>query len=108
MNRLLAFLSPDGSNITEDTLTSCPFRTPHWHPDHQAVYTEGTITMSATQRFITPQCQYGLMPYQHKPTGCVINADVYLTHRETLCQLLGKEGLFATEPIAYLAPLLEE
>ncbi len=31
------------------------------------------------------------MPYQHKQSGCVINADVYLTHRETLCKLLGSD-----------------
>ncbi len=85
---MVGFLSLNGSVANKEALEDCPFHTPHWQPDHQAVYAQGALAMSATQRFITPQCEAGFMPYQHHHTGCVINADVYLTHRETLCELL--------------------
>ena len=91
MNRMLGWLSLDGSIATDKALNTCQFQTPHWQPDHQAVYAEDILAMSATQRFITPQCKAGLMPYRHQNSGCVINADVYLTNRETLCQLLGSD-----------------
>lgn len=86
MNRMLGWLSLDGSMVKGDALKACMFQTPHWQPDHQDVYSQGEIIISATQRFITPQCEAGLMPYQH--AGCVINADVYLTNRDALCKLL--------------------
>ena len=89
MNRMIGWLALDGSLANDTALKACQFNTPHWLPDHQAVYVDGGVAMLATQRFITPQCQAGLMPYQHN--GCVINADVYLTNHESLCELLGME-----------------
>lgn len=88
MNRMLGWLALDGSLANGAALKSCQFSTPYWQPDHQNVYVDGTLALAATQRFITPQCSSGLMPYQHSSTGCVINADLYLTNRETLCELL--------------------
>jgi hypothetical protein len=89
MNRMVGWLSLDGAKVNGERLNACPFNTPHWQPDHQSIYAHGPVAMSATQRFITPECQAGLMPYCHHDSGCVINADVYLTHRETLCEVLG-------------------
>lgn len=91
MNRILGWVSLDGSIVKSETLKACQFHTPHWQPDHQAVYACDILSMSATQRFITPQCKTGLMPYQNHSSGCVINADVYLTHREILCDLLASD-----------------
>ncbi len=91
MNRMLAWLSLDGSKAADEALITCQFQTPHWQPDNQALYVDGILAMSAIQRFITPQCSAGLMPYQHKGSGCIINADVYLAQRETLCKLLGSD-----------------
>lgn len=88
MNRMICWLSLNGAGVGEEGLKSCQFHTPHWQPDHQALYVQSRIAMSATQQFITPQCEAGLMPYQHHSSGCVINADVYLTNRERLCELL--------------------
>lgn len=88
MNRLIGCLSLNSSLFVEEVLKPCNFQTPHWQPDHQAKYVQSIIAMSATQRFITPQCENGLMPYQNHSSGCVINADVYLTNRESLCELL--------------------
>jgi len=91
MNRLVTWLALDGSLADRQLLEACPFNTPHWKPDHQAVYVEGSLALSATQRFITPECQTGPMPFRDASTGCVINADVYLTNRETLCELLASD-----------------
>jgi len=88
MNRLWAVWTLDGSMLVDETIKACQFNTPHWQADHHAIYVEDRLVMSATQRFITPQCHAGLMPYQDIDSGCLINADVYLTNRETLCALL--------------------
>lgn len=92
MNRMVGYLRLDESVVEHEKLAACQFRTPHWQPDHQAVYAHGSVGMSAIQRFITPQCHTGLMPYHHPSSGCVINADVYLTNRETLCELLASDS----------------
>lgn len=92
MNRMVGWLALDGSTPQREALEACAFKSPHWQPDHQAIYVEGALAMSATQRFITPQCHAGLMPYREPNIGCVINADVYLTNRETLCALLGSDS----------------
>jgi len=90
MNRMVGWLTLDGS--TAPSLEACQFKTPHWQPDHQAIYTHGPLSLSATQRFITPECQAGPMPYRDADSGCVINADVYLTNRETLLERLGSNS----------------
>lgn len=91
MNRIIAWLSLNGSLASATSLQACKFDTPHWQPDHHDIYIEHAVALSATQRFITPQCQAGLMPYQDNNTGCVINADVYLTNHKELCDLLGMD-----------------
>jgi asparagine synthase (glutamine-hydrolysing) len=88
---MVAWLALDGSMAKHEIVEACPFNTPHWQPDYQAICVEGGLAMSATQRFITPQCAAGLMPYQDVSSGCVINADVYLTNREALCELLASD-----------------
>ena len=88
MNRMICYLSLNGSVAGGERLKSCQFQTPHWQPDHEAMYIQSMIAMSAMQRFITPECETGLMPFQHQSSGFVINADVYLTNRERLCELL--------------------
>ncbi len=88
MNRIVGYFALDGSTVKSEIFNSCQFNTPHWQPDHQAIYLENSIAFSATQRFITPECHSGLMPHQNNITCCVINADVYLTNREILCDLL--------------------
>ena len=105
MNRMVAFMLLDGSTSLGETLDACHFNTPHWAPDHQAVFAQGSLTLSATQRFITPQCHAALMPYRHEMTGCVINADVYLTHRESLCAQLGCDEGSADAHLLLLAYL---
>jgi asparagine synthase (glutamine-hydrolysing) len=89
MNRIVGYWAFDRSVDISRALNASRFKTPHWNPDHYDVYLNGEIALSATQRFITPQCHLGLMPFKNKDTGCVINADVYLTNREELCDLLG-------------------
>lgn len=81
MNRILSCMLLNNTIIQDKVLTDTPFISPHWQPDHLGIYVNGPIAMSATQRFVTPECQTGLMPYQDYESGCVINADVYLTHR---------------------------
>lgn len=88
MNRMLGWFGFNGSVITLEKMQATRFKTPHWQPDHHAIFAQGSIALSATQRFITPECHKRLMPYEHSSTGCVINADVYLTNRESLCGLL--------------------
>ena len=88
MNRMICWLTLDDSVIQNQLLNACQFNTPHWQPDHYDEYYSNKLAMSATQRFITSQCAEGLMPYQHTHSGCVINADVYLTNRESLCEKL--------------------
>lgn len=92
MNRMIGWFALDGSIVTNEGLKAARFNTPHWKPDYHAIFVQGSMALSATQRFITPECQKGLMPYQHPNTGCVINADVYLTNRDTLCDLLAVDA----------------
>jgi asparagine synthase (glutamine-hydrolysing) len=65
--------------ISKPTLASGP----------PSYFLNATVAMSATQRFITPECSHGLMPIRHQASECVIIADVYLTNRKNLCQQLG-------------------
>ncbi len=89
MNRFIARLNLAKTNLpTQHKLFDCPFTTPHWQPDHQEIISSGRIELSATQRFITPQCSSCLMPYLEQATQLWINADVYLTNHESLCELL--------------------
>lgn len=59
--------------------------------------------MYATQRFITPQCADCLMPYQDKQSQLWINADVYLTNHEFLCELLQADNSTADAKLILLA-----
>lgn len=102
---MLTYLALEGSLANFEQIRSCQFITPHWQPDHHEVYCDGIIAMSATQRCITPQCQNGLMPYQDNTTGCIINADVYLTNHDTLCKLLEKDSQTADVVLLLLAYL---
>jgi len=91
MNRMLGWLALDGSEAKAQRLEACPYISPHWNADHHSIYVEGAIALSATQRLITPECRAGLMPYRDNSSGCVINADVYLTNREELYESLGSD-----------------
>jgi asparagine synthase (glutamine-hydrolysing) len=92
---MVGWLTLDGSLANPQVLEACSFRTPHWKADHHAVYVDRALAMSATQRFITPECQTGLMPFRDDNSGCVINADVYLTNREELCESLACDSQVA-------------
>lgn len=105
MNRILSWLSLNRSKAPQGILKDCLFKTPHWHPDHQSIYIDGPLAMSATQRFITPECSLGLMPYVHTEEKCVINADVYLTNHDDLCQMLGQDLKTADAVLILLAYL---
>ena len=89
MNRIIAHLNlSDTSLSNHNKLSECTFDTPHWQPDHHAIINDEKIGLSATQRFITPQCTDCLMPYQDQESQIWINADVYLTNHDYLCELL--------------------
>src|SRR5690349_14012868 len=106
MNRMVGWLALDGSAADRQVLQACPFDTPHWRADHHAEHVAGALAMSATQRFVTPECPNGLMPYRDPGSGCVINADAYLTNRERLCAALGSDDRSADVVLilrAYLA-----
>ncbi len=90
MNRIIAQLNLSNISLSNhNKLSECTFDTPHWHPDHHAIINDEKIGLSATQRFITPQCADCLMPYQDQKSQIWINADVYLTNHDYLCELLG-------------------
>lgn len=90
MNRIIAHLSLSNISLSNhNKLSECAFDTPHWQPDHHAIINDEKIGLSATQRFITPQCADCLMPYQDQESQIWINADVYLTNHDYLCELLG-------------------
>ena len=89
MNRIIAHLNLSNTLLDNHSkLSECTFDTPHWQPDHHAIINEDKIGLSATQRFITPQCADCLMPYQDQESQIWINADVYLTNHDYLCELL--------------------
>ena len=89
MNRIIAHLNLSNTLLDNHSkLSECTFDTPHWHPDHRAIINEDKIGLSATQRFVTPQCADCLMPYQDQESQIWINADVYLTNHDYLCELL--------------------
>ena len=89
MNRIIAYLDlSEAPQSKHNKLSECSFDTPHWQPDHRAIINEDKIGLSATQRFITPQCADCLMPYQDRDSQLWINADVYLTNHDELCAFL--------------------
>lgn len=91
MNRLLGIVSLNGNSRILDGISQCPFQSPYWQADHQAIFSSCSIAFSATARFITPECSHGLMPIHHQASGCVLIFDGYLTNRQTLCQQLNCE-----------------
>ena len=87
MNRLFGYFSFRHSveqNMVERTAFECPI----WSPDHIGYFIDKSIVLTSTQRFITPECQHALMPFRHSDSGFYIVADVYLTQRGRLCDLL--------------------
>lgn len=89
MNRIIAYLNISNTPWSNhNKLSECSFETPHWQPDHRAIIGKDKIALSATQRFVTPQCADCLMPYQDQDSQLWINADVYLTNHDDLCALL--------------------
>lgn len=89
MNRIIAYLNLSNTlSNNHNKLSECTFNTPHWQPDHHTIINESKIGLSATQRFITPQCADCLMPYQDQDSPLWINADVYLTNHDYLSELL--------------------
>lgn len=104
MNRLIARLNFSNFNLPkQNNLADCAFNTPHWQADHQEIISLREIELSATQRFITPQCADCLMPYQDKQSQLWINADVYLTNHEFLCELLQVDNSTADAKLILLA-----
>ncbi|TXI91776.1 MAG: hypothetical protein E6Q33_09225 [Neisseriales bacterium] len=104
MNRLIARLNFSNFNSPrQNNLADCAFNTPHWQADHQEIISLREIELSATQRFITPQCVDCLMPYQDKQSQLWINADVYLTNHEFLCELLQVDNSTADAKLILLA-----
>lgn len=95
MNRIAGYFSLGERGVDHKKFATCAFKTPHWQPDHEAFYYDASLALSATQRFITPQCADSLMPYQETQSQLVINADVYLTNREELITLLSVDSTLA-------------
>ena len=91
MNRLLGCFNLGKQVLDREKFAACSFKTPHWQPDHANFYYDQALALSATQRFITPECSDCLMPYQDTNSQLVINADAYLTNREELYVLLSAE-----------------
>ena len=88
MNRIFCYLSLSAHQVNATTISCTTFSTPYWQADHTGTYIDDRVALSATQRFITPECCNCLMPYQDKDSGLVINADLYLTNRDELLNKL--------------------
>ncbi|MBI1870605.1 MAG: hypothetical protein HYS07_05345 [Chlamydiae bacterium] len=84
MNALLGVIQLDGKPVHREDLIRCIFKTPKWTPDHQTIWVKGSVGLISTQRFVTPECSWGLMPYEHPSSKSLILSQVYLTHREDL------------------------
>lgn len=94
MNRIFGLLKLDGHAPTANLFEQCTYVSPWWKPDHEQILIQQSIGLSIKQRFVTPQCSHGLMPYQHA-SGCSLIADVYLTERQSLIEKLGVNPLFS-------------
>jgi asparagine synthase (glutamine-hydrolysing) len=88
MNRVVGVIIFNDDHMLLSRVKDCVFQSPHWQADHQANVHTNVAAFSATQRFITPQCSHTLMPYVHESSQCMLVADVFLTNRHALCQLL--------------------
>ncbi len=91
MNGILGIFRLDSQSINEQQLQECAFQSPKWVPDHRGLYVNKNIGAVCTQRFLTPECGRGLMPYYHPQSGFVVVADLYLTNRPELITALSAD-----------------
>lgn len=87
MNIVLATLNLSSEHILQAIR---PIDKPvmQWSPCHTGMYADKSYYTSSIQRYITPQCHTTPLPYHDAVSGCSINADVYLTNHDALCDLL--------------------
>lgn len=89
INAFCGMIRLDEKPIDRDKLIQTAFRSPKWKPDHKAVFIEKNVGLVCTQRFVTPECSQGLMPYRSRQSSCLIVGHIYLTNRNTLLEALG-------------------
>lgn len=89
MNAFWGIIKTDGSACQDRDINRLAFNSPHWTPDHSAVYVNQGFGVNSVQRFITAECDNALLPNKDSDTGCVVIGDVFLSNRNDLLKQLG-------------------